>query len=85
MESSPQTSVNRLILPLTGTISILLVAYSHLTLVRFVRGEGAVAIVIKPLEAALADNDYIYSVVSSNLHFSTHPISFIRDRFWAQQ
>ena len=32
--------------------------------VSFVRGEGAVAIVIKPLEAALADNDHIYAVVS---------------------
>jgi len=35
-------------------------------IVSFVRGEGAVAIVIKPLEAALADNDHIYAVVRSN-------------------
>ena len=39
------------------------------TIVRFVRGEGAVAIVIKPLEAALVDNDHIYAVVRlSHLH-----------------
>ena len=31
--------------------------------VSFVRGEGAVAVVIKPLEAALTDNDHIYAVV----------------------
>ena len=31
--------------------------------VSFVRGEGAVAIVIKPFEAALTDNDHIYAVV----------------------
>lgn len=35
-------------------------------IVSFVRGEGAVAIVIKPLEAALADNDHIYAIVRSN-------------------
>lgn len=29
----------------------------------FSKGEGAVVIVLKPLEAALADNDHIYSVV----------------------
>jgi hypothetical protein len=32
--------------------------------ISFVRAEGAVAIVIKPLEAALAHNDHIYAVVS---------------------
>jgi len=49
----------------------------------FVRGEGAVAIVIKPLEAALADNDHIYAVVrSSSLSPSSLP-HCIRDRFWA--
>ena len=46
------------------------------------RGEGAVAIVIKPLEAALADNDHIYAVVRlsplprSPLPYHTHV------RFW---
>ena len=44
-------------------------------IISFVRGEGAVAIVIKPLEAALADNDHIYAVVSlSSIPFS--PLSY---------
>lgn len=53
-------------------------------IVSFVRGEGAVTIVIKPLEAALADNDHIYAVVRfsslpprSSLPYRSH------DRFWA--
>ena len=51
--------------------------------VSFVRGEGAVAIVIKPLEAALADNDHIYAVVRlSSLAPLTLP-HWTRDRFWA--
>ena len=41
----------------------------------FVRGEGAVAIVIKPLEAALADNDHIYAVVRSNSFFAYPTLS----------
>lgn len=32
-------------------------------LCRFAKAEGAVVFVLKPLEAALADNDHIYSVV----------------------
>ena len=39
--------------------------------VSFVRGEGAVAIVIKPLEAALADDDHIYAIV--RLSQLSHP------------
>jgi acyl transferase domain-containing protein len=42
------------------------------TITSFVRGEGAAAIVIKPLEAALADNDHIYAVVRFNL-FLAYP------------
>lgn len=30
---------------------------------RFLKGEGAGVVVIKPLEAALADNDHIYAVI----------------------
>ncbi|KAJ6457120.1 hypothetical protein C8R47DRAFT_995908, partial [Mycena vitilis] len=37
----------------------------------FCRGEGAIAIVIKPLEAALRDNDQIYSVISGSAINST--------------
>jgi len=56
--------------------------------VSFVRGEGAAAIVIKPLEAALADNDHIYAVVRSNPFNSTHslltPSYCALGRFWAR-
>lgn len=34
-------------------------------LIRIARGEGGAVIVLKPLDAAMADNDHIYSVVSS--------------------
>ena len=51
--------------------------------VSFVRGEGAVAIVIKPLEAALADNDHIYAVVRLNLLSPSSLPHLTRDRFWA--
>jgi hypothetical protein len=48
-----------------------------------VQSEGVVAVVLKPLEAALADNDHIYSVV----RFSSLPHSPLphrtRGRFWA--
>jgi len=50
--------------------------------VSFVRGEGAVAIVIKPLEAALADNDHIYAVVRLGLLPPSSPPHRTRDRFW---
>lgn len=51
--------------------------------VSFVRGEGAVAIVVKPLESALADNDHIYAVV--RLGQLPHPpfYSHTRGRSWA--
>ena len=50
--------------------------------VSFVRGEGVVSIVIKPLEAALADNDHIYAVVRlSSLPRSPNPYRTY-DRFW---
>lgn len=32
----------------------------------FAQGEGVVVVVLKKLEAALSDNDHIYSVVSSS-------------------
>ena len=51
--------------------------------VSFVRGEGAVAIVIKPLEAALADNDHIYSVVRLTTFPHSLPPSHTRGRSWA--
>jgi acyl transferase domain-containing protein len=35
-----------------------------------VKGEGAFSMVIKPLDAALADNDHIYAVVCFFLDFS---------------
>jgi len=41
----------------------------------FVKGEGAVVIVLKPVDKAIADNDHIYSVVSAltiQLHNYTH-------------
>ena len=50
--------------------------------VSFVRGEGAVAIVIKPLEAALADNDHIYAVVRLGLLPLLSLPHRARDRFW---
>ena len=37
---------------------------SPLAFYRFVKGEGAVAIVLKPVDKAIADNDHIYSVAS---------------------
>ena len=37
----------------------------HTPAVRFIKGEGAISIVIKPLEAALASNDHIYAVVGA--------------------
>lgn len=33
---------------------------------RFVKGEGAVVIVLKPVDKAIADNDHIYSVASDS-------------------
>jgi polyketide synthase PksM len=33
---------------------------------RFVKGEGAVVIVLKPVDKAIADNDHIYSVASAS-------------------
>lgn len=30
----------------------------------FVKGEGAIVVVLKPVDKAIADNDHIYSVVS---------------------
>ena len=51
--------------------------------ISFVRGEGAVAIVIKPLEAALAENDHIYAVVRS-CPLLRLPLPYhTRYRFWA--
>lgn len=38
----------------------------------FSKGEGASVVVLKPLEAALADNDYIYSVVRLPPFFWLH-------------
>jgi acyl transferase domain-containing protein len=40
---------------------------------RIIKGEGAVSMVIKPLDDALADNDHIYAVVC--LFLSCHYIS----------
>lgn len=33
---------------------------------RFVKGEGAVVVVLKPLDKAIADNDHIYCVASTS-------------------
>ena len=64
---------------ITARVTLLLTP----TIVSFVRGEGAVAIVIKPLEAALVDNDHIYAVVSSSSHPRRHLPYHTRGRFWA--
>lgn len=66
-ESLPRiTGANRLMLPPTGLLDFFLplsTSLSDLAFFRFVQGEGAVVVVLKPLAAALADNDHIYSVV----------------------
>ena len=51
--------------------------------ISFVRGEGAISIVIKPLEAALADNDHIYAVVRLSLLPRPPLPSHTRGRSWA--
>jgi len=44
---------------------ILLSFFSPFVFDRFVKGEGAVVIVLKPVDMAIADNDHIYSVASA--------------------
>ena len=63
----PPTDVNPSILPPTGMGSINSLLHSNSITVSFVRAEGAATVVIKPLEAALADNDHIYAVVRNRL------------------
>lgn len=46
-----------------------------MTISSFVRVEGAVAIVLKPLDAALAERDHIYAVVSTNSPLHPRPTS----------
>ena len=41
---------------------------AHASVTRFIKAEGSVSIVIKPLEAALASNDHIYAVVGFRFH-----------------
>ena len=43
---------------------------AHTSVTRFIKAEGSVSIVIKPLEAALASNDHIYAVVGFYFHAS---------------
>ena len=38
----------------------------HLTISSFGRGEGVVCMVLKPLEAALRNNDKVYATVSAD-------------------
>ena len=64
--SSARGTVSRSTLLLMGEISYTSSPLrAHTPAVRFIKGEGAVSIVIKPLEAALASNDHIYAVVGS--------------------
>jgi hypothetical protein len=35
--------------------------------IRFAKGEGAIVLVLKPLQDALRDNDHIYTVVSGGM------------------
>lgn len=44
---------------------ILLSFFSPSVFDSFVKGEGAVVIVLKPVDMAIADNDHIYSVASA--------------------
>jgi hypothetical protein len=60
------TFANLLMPMLTGKlIQIWCPPSNHLCFGRFVKGEGAVVIVLKPLDEAIANNDHIYSVASS--------------------
>ena len=64
MVSSARGIVSRSTLLLTGeTSDTSSPLRTHTPAARFIKGEGAVSIVIKPLEDALASNDNIYAVV----------------------
>ena len=63
---SARGTVSRSTLPPMGEVSDKSsLLHIHPPAVRFIKGEGVVSIVIKPLEAALASNDHIYAVVGS--------------------
>ena len=43
---------------------------AHMSVTRFIKAEGSISIIVKPLEAALASNNHIYAAVGFCFHAS---------------